>query len=833
MKLGFLGVSSITIFAILLLGANSLVTAQDADPPPSKSTGPTGGNLQQIVVSAGIPPEDSILPTAVPTDAVLGTSANILDIPRGVSRITESQLQARQIEDVVSLSQFASGVFTGSSFGAPSNPFIRGLPAEMYQNGQRLSYTFDSFIPSFNAVESIDVVKGPGGPVIGPSNLGVGGYVNFVTKAPYFDRWHGALSFTLGNLVEGGSSYLRPEWQLDFGGPLIKDKLAIRVSYLGREADTYYQNVKDHTQDIFAAVTFIPTSALSFDYTAQFYEERFNENEGFNRVTQQLIDSNTYIAGPITPDFFGFPSPIGGFVSPNANGTFKVVKLHNYQTLTSPQDSDYGKRFLTQLISKAQITQDFQIVWRTLFEDTETRKNEAYGYREYNPIDNVFDTRLELHWDLHLFESTSTENNGYAKDGKTPISTTVEHPGIVNHFVAGASYRHEENRAYQDFTNETFVPYDLSQGPNFAVLPTNVIFGGRIIPGSGGYTATPSASVESHLNDFGFFIEDNIDLTKWLTVYLGGREDYISARSHQPELGTFLDGTGGTLAATPYRSRNTLNPSYFGSIVVKPASWLTTYVTYNKTNSVQGRANFGSIPNDFKTSQLANAVELYEAGIKASLFRNTLFASLTGYYETYYQYDLHNNRLGTQTRGLEVEAAYQPNKNFSATANFTWSHSNYTNAFNVFTESSDYLNAFAPPFVDSNGRGGKGGTSFLAFSPNFQGVTFKNSSPDVTGFPDIVFNAFATYQLDCGLGISVGPQVTGPMYANPNKTLKIPAQVTWNGAIFYKQKNFEIWLNFFNFTDERNFSPSYVVVQNDTILPNEPFHANLTIKLKF
>ena len=188
-------------------------------------------------------------------------------------------------------------------------------------------------MPSFNGVESVDVVKGPGGPVIGPSNLGVGGYVNFVTKAPYFDRWHGAFTFTLGNLVEGGSSYLRPEWQLDFGGPLIKDKLAIRVSYLGREADTYYQNVKDRTQDLFVALSFIPTPALTFDYTAQFNEERFNENEGFNRVSQQLIDNNTYVTGPITPFFFGTTFPVGGFISPSADGTFHLVKLHNYQYL--------------------------------------------------------------------------------------------------------------------------------------------------------------------------------------------------------------------------------------------------------------------------------------------------------------------------------------------------------------------------------------------------------------------------------------------------------------------------------------------------------------------
>jgi outer membrane receptor protein involved in Fe transport len=147
MKPGFLGVLSIAIWAVLLFSANNRLIAQDATSSSSRSASAGGGNLQQIVVTGGIPPEDSILPVA-PTDAVLGTSANILDIPRGVSRITQSQLQARQVEDVVALTQFSSGVFTGSNFGAPSTPVIRGLPAEMCQNGQRLSYTFDSLCPA-------------------------------------------------------------------------------------------------------------------------------------------------------------------------------------------------------------------------------------------------------------------------------------------------------------------------------------------------------------------------------------------------------------------------------------------------------------------------------------------------------------------------------------------------------------------------------------------------------------------------------------------------------------------------------------------------------------
>ena len=81
--------------------------------------------------------------------------------------------------------------------------------------------------------------------------------------------------------------------------------------------------------------------------------------------------------------------------------------------------------------------------------------------------------------------------------------------------------------------------------------------------------------------------------------------------------------------------------------------------------------------------------------------------------------------------------------------------------------------------------------------------------------------------------MSIGPQVTGEIYENPQKTLKIPAQVTWNASIFFKQKNWEVYLNLYNFTDERNWTPTDPFAQNDLIFPNEPFNAELTVKLKF
>ena len=74
------------------------------------------------------------------------------------------------------------------------------------------------------------------------------------------------------------------------------------------------------------------------------------------------------------------------------------------------------------------------------------------------------------------------------------------------------------------------------------------------------------------------------------------------------------------------------------------------------------------------------------------------------------------------------------------------------------------------------------------------------------GTPKIYFNAYAIYKTPWDLGFGIGPQVTGEQKANLSGTLKIPAQVTWNAEIFYRQPCWEVQVNFFNFTNERNFT---------------------------
>jgi len=195
--------------------------------------------LEKFTVS-DVPLSEQILPTVRPVDSVMGDAANVLDIPRSVSTINKAWMDDRQIKNAMDFGQFSPGVYSPARYGVPTTPLIRGDNAQMYYDGQQALYTGSSIFPSFNGVEGMDIVKGPGSAVFGPQSQAPGGYVNYDMKEPQFDGEHTQISATLGYWASG-HSYSNPEFTIDTGMP-ITDKLAFRVSYLSRYGDGYYDN---------------------------------------------------------------------------------------------------------------------------------------------------------------------------------------------------------------------------------------------------------------------------------------------------------------------------------------------------------------------------------------------------------------------------------------------------------------------------------------------------------------------------------------------------------------------------------------------------------------
>jgi outer membrane receptor for monomeric catechols len=793
-----------------VVAASSLqLTSQAQAPAPAT----VATNEPTKILVEGLPIEETVLPTVRPVQSVMGDDRSVLETPRSVSLVTKAQMEARAVTRATDFNQYSPGVYTPSRYGLANVPVIRGDLGEIYQNGQRTIYSRNSLLASFNGVEAMDIVKGPGSAVYGPQGQGPGGYVNFVTKTPYFDGFHGDVTTRLGTYVPGGQSYFNPEWVLDFGGP-ISDKLAYRVSYLGREAEGYYQNVKDNTQDIFAALTWTPTDQLTLDWNAQFYTSRFNEVIGINRVTQELIDDWIYIAGPVQPNnVFGAPITSGPFFALLDPAQARRVHVYPYQTINAPFDSAAGHKFSSQLMTTYTISETAKVINRSYGEMQESRKLSGYGYTEWVPENWMINNRTEFHKEF-------TPSLG---EKEIPIKT-----------ISGVDLRYSSLLSYQDFSTEPFFLYDVTANPNTFILPglaPGKSFGGGFnIPGAPGYGGNPfpgAGNQESTLLQTGFFTQWDIALHERFSLVVGGRGDYFDAEANSP---IFVERPAGAFYDT---SADVLNGSVFVSGIFKWQPTLSSYVTYNLVNAVQGSANFGGVDGTGGQAGLERSLksesELIEIGSKASILDNKLFLGAALFQQTRQAPQLVGNPIGIETKGIELEAVYQPTRSFNASANFTFQDAKQDDF--GYQQTYNYRDGFPVGFIVD----GQSGTGFG--SPNYNSANGRVRAAGkqrAASVPQVMFNAYMTYQFDNGFGASVGPQVTGEQWQNQEGTLRIPTQFVINAFLFYRQPKWEVQVNFFNITDERNWTsidPGFA--GNDVIYPEKPFSVGGQIKYKF
>jgi outer membrane receptor protein involved in Fe transport len=772
----------------------------------AQSAGST--NVLDKVVVEGLSLQDTVLPTARPVESVMGDDRSILETPRSVSLVTKAQMEARAISRATDFNQYSPGVYTPSRYGLANVPVIRGDLSEIYQNGQRTIYSRNSMLASFNGVEAMDIVKGPGSAVYGPQGQGPGGYVNFVSKLPYFDGFHGEVLSRWGTYVPGGQSYFNPEWGIDFGGP-INDKLAFRVSYLGREAEGYYRNVKDNTQDIFTALTWKATEKLTIDWNAQFYTSRFNEVIGINRVTQELIDDWLYIAGPV------LPNNRSNFALLNTNLATRV-KVYPWQTINAPFDSAAGQKFSSQLIANYQINDFGKIVNRTYGETMESRKASGYGYTEWVPENWMANNRSELHYEI------------------TPAVANYELPIKT---ISGVDLRYQSLVSYQDFGVEPFFLYDVTQPPStFRLPPTPLVttYGGSslMVPGAPGYGSNGfgAGDQNSEIAQSGFFTQWDMKLHDKFSIIAGGRGDLIGAQAKSPEY-------VGKAAGSNYNvSTDVFNTSVFLSGIYKWTPVLTSYATYNVINAIQGSANFGGVNGTGNTEgslkkSLSTESELIEVGSKASLFENKVFVSGSLFQQTRLAPQLVGNPIGIETKGVELESFYQPNRNFNASANFTYQNAEQDDF--GYQQTYNYRDGYPVGFlVDGVSGTGGGAPNYNTQGPTTPARAFGKTR--AASVPQVMFNSYVTYQLDNGFGASFGPQVTGEQWQNQEGSLRIPMQYVINAFVFYRQPKWDVQINFFNITDQRNWTsidPSFA--GNDVIYPEQPFRISGQVRFRF
>ena len=767
-----------TPLAVLVLASFAGHLHAQTETPVDNTEPPKGEvlELERFKVSSGVATDDLVLPIARPFNSVFGTDDNIIDVPRNVTIISRQQLSDINIDSVLDFSKLTSSSYTTTNFGAPSNPSIRGQTADLFINGMRGRITSNgNGLPlDFNSIESVNIVKGPATAVQGTS-MYVGGFIDLITKRPYFDKTKGTVSVTLG-------SYSQKAWTVDVGGPLSKTA-AYRVSYSGEDSKGYWHDYYNKNHSVYGALEFRPSANYNIFINGTWADYRYTENWGINRVTQNLIDNGMYTTGININNAPGAPSDPQNSTYVKDGGNVMAwgpeVAISRHQRLLKPGDHSKGNEYNLQAIQTYTHSPEFKVVNNTFWSYTKRNTLSSYYYSEIIDPSWFLENRTEF---------------------------IIQKPWVS--LNTGLDFRYQRTKAYDDYFFEPANVWDLTQDHNYINVYNSGYFYGRFVgqpvPGWPNRYATQGTingdTNDSHATTIGPYFQATWKLHPKVDLVTGVREDHFSADVKDPLTSPVVHDT-----------IDLWIPNYNASLVYKITKTSSAYLTYNYSKNTSGAVgNGGGITgwngNELDKENFQQPSELLELGNKYSLKENTLFLNLAVFkQERTAKTTSSTDIVKFEAKGFEAELNYQPNKHVYTTLSYS------------------YIDATVTPGFQSDG-----GTPLLPT----QGIDYANTH-QVSGLPQHLINGLISYNFDNGFGVSSNILWTGEMNNNYAGTLVIPAQFSIDVSASYHYKQWDLRATVSNVTNEENWSPPNSVYGNGSIFALPGTQVSVTVKYSF
>ena len=811
-------------------------------------------------ISEEIPIEENILPTSRPFNSVYGTDRSILDTPRNVTIISREQLDAISIKDVRDFSKLTSSSYTKTNFGSPSTPNLRGQEADLFVNGMRRggSINGNGLPVNFNAVESVNIVKGPAGVVYGTTNY-LGGYVDLITKKPFFDRARGEIGVSIG-------SYDQYTVNLDYSTP-VNDKFAYRVSVEAKEWGGFWELWKQNSQAYYFAATYQPSERYRMEMNLEYFQADYTENWGINRVSQDLIDNGRYVVNSQTdaeylaytqglgsnPLYFASPFDVffaptdgegnflddgeaigssGGIPGETAStigffagvGTFSpvdgtTVPVDRSWKLAAPGDDSFG-RFVTFGMDHIwDIEEDFQIVNKTFISWKDRQTFSSYHYSELLRDNWAFDNRTE-------FRTSKSFGNTSSLDMNVGLRLRYDDVWAVNHYF-----------------NEPVNFWDMTRDVDTRRVPDAGYAAFRWVPGedsrgvlSNWYYGDGGATKSFILGPYAQF---DYGINDSFSILAGFTRDYVSAESRDPVLkrGETFDFGGFVGVAGPdedlVADENTEMDNYNISLLFKPNEKTSLYGTYNYSDTYDADTGGRLVPQSFGDSLES---ELIEIGAKFSLIEETLFLS-TAYVDREFTSRNQDGSIDPVFVDVfEIEFNYQPNRNFFATFGYSKSDATRTAGF------------FASPYTID--RAAETGGVYV--SPLFRGPP-GSEVVEAPGVPDDLFNALLSYKWSNGFGVTAGAlfwsgiksgydgfEFSVPNWNDPESpyvlqanTVDLGSQYEIDIGLTYEMEDWNYRLSILNVTDEENWDVNNSGYGNGSILARQPTRFEFSARRSF
>jgi len=767
--------------------------------------------------------------------SVFGFDKTLTETPRSASSISAEQMERFGITDIYDLMAQTPGTFTNSFFGVGGALDIRGTPGEIYFRGVRRLDNPGNYPTPIAAADRIDIVRGPASPIYGPSKTG--GYMNFVPKTAR---------------VSGGSYLAEPQGEIEFtAGSWEKKVLSAAIRGPGKigtqefgyslygeieDSGSYYRNMSTSQTILQGAFDTDLTPELRLEFGGMYQNYKGQQNGGWNRLTQDLVDNGTYITGAAQPidgarinseGNLVFDGPLDGQLSQaeiNAvggltnfgsficgagfpDGLFApgftdacltanlpqlaltdtgTTKLSRRNTLTG--DDDVLNNRSTTLYADLIWTgpADLEIKNQLFFDSYENLNENAYGFSQFH--------------------------DSYVIEDKIVVSKSFENTAGKFAFQLSPSVRYTNFKHGEDFNYEYFHRVDLTVG--YTPLSDRLL--------STECDCNYTSYVSGNYTDWGLAGLADLDFDFGLNVTLGGRYDWLSGKSRY-HIGKMESAPGSAGAKDKDGAF-----SWTASASYKLPFGLIPYVTAAKQSVVIAGQGAELDPENLAAGTWVSASKLYEGGIKGSWLDDKLYAAVSVYKQERTDYSSQSITVNqaVQTKGVEAEFRWAVDRHFFVTGAYT-----RTKVYNLtaleegtifsFFGIEDLINVADP-------------TLFLGGQPIGLLPVLTKSDARRAGIPTNLYSLTATYKFDIGLAFNASASFVDSVYSGQSQAVKLPGYTLVDVGATYETGPWLFRLVVKNATDEKYFRANFTELFGSTIvLPEKPRSFQATIKYKF
>ena len=739
--------------------------------------------------------------------AAFGLDKPLIETPRAITLVSDTTIARYGITGVDDLTAITPSAYTASYYGVDGSVSLRGTLAENYFRGFKRAENRGTYSTPLADAAGIEILRGPPSPVYGAGK--VGGLVNFLPKtAAATDAPGGEVTLSYG-------SYSKRNATLQGNLPIAIGDAAGGLHGYAEIDDSFsfYRGLHPSHQLLELTGTLaVDDWSLSADYL--FYHANGQvQTPGWNRLTQALIDSGTYITGRNTSlkDADG-----NGRLTLNELGGNPYFYDPAFQPLACYGCSDAAHRLDSGVGTTRLDPRTIYIARGVDFSNTATHTGFVEAARPLG------DGTLRLQLFADTLANDRFVSYGFPGSYRTQIGEArlrydwkQDFGAVKTQTVTGVSYRYVHARGRESFNSGVIAldRRDISVGATSNDIidsPFNTDPPGSIGLGWENDVRTTTANA-------GAFVTSDVTWNGF-SLTAGGRYDTYTVRSRD----------SGVMAFEPPAGRGSAGRFSYSVSLSYATPWgLVPYVTSAKSSAIEiGQASQVATSLLANRTWLANSF-LNEAGVKFSFLDDRLVGALDWYVQnrTRLEQGIATTAVvGTVSRGAELELRYVAADNLSLTLAANLQHTTIKGPDHSFS----YLPARSFGISPQNGFGG----GYYTF--DFSTLTGHAGNYEDTLLPHAVISPYLTWTSDAGnWGASFGGTYVGSTRQTVPDPIIFPSHVTLNASAFTRWDAWEADVNVNNLADARYFTPGADTYANLSALPGLGRLWKVTLKRLF